>query len=111
MQDDLFDGDQENKGHRMARLAAERADRNSDDWSIKAIAQLVKFLHTTQKPFLVEEVRYFATKNGLPQATDDRAWGHIIKYAEKNGFVESCGTNNAKSSNNSPKVLWKKIGT
>lgn len=112
MQQDLFDeNDPKKKGHRMAKLAAEHADRESDNWSADAIIQLTRFLRTTSKPFLVEEIRHFAIKNGLQQAPDERAWGHIIKYAQKNELVEPCGTQNARSSNGSPKVLWKRTGT
>jgi hypothetical protein len=103
---DLFG---ESVGHKMARLSAEKSDRLIGDWVSRAENLLLEFIESNNEPFLVEEARAYAEGHGLPPPIDGRAWGHVIKSAHRSKKVQSCGFAAAKSSNGSPKVLWKKI--
>jgi hypothetical protein len=99
------------KGHEMARLSSDRADRELGDWSTKAHNFLMQFARLNQNPFLVEEARAYAELCGLKAPPDGRAWGHIVQTARREQLLVSCGYGIAKSSNGSPKVLWKLKGT
>jgi len=108
MQKTLLEEEPRDRGHLMAELAANKADRINIEWTSNAINYLVSFLKTINKPFLVEDVRNYSITYGLEPPPDGRAWGHVIKLAQKNNLVETCGFRAANSSNGSPKVLWKK---
>jgi hypothetical protein len=103
---DLFG---ESVGHKMARLSAEKSDKFIGDWTSRAEYLLLEFVRFHNDPFLVEEVRAYAEDRGLPPPLDGRAWGHVIKAAHRNKYVQTCGFAAAKSSNGSPKVLWRKL--
>ena len=105
MQSDLFSASE--KGHAAAKAAADRADRHVDEWTAKAVALFAEFAKQAGHPFLTEEARQYAESHGLPEPTDGRAWGHIAKNCQRAGIVASAGFGAAKSSNGSPKVLWK----
>jgi hypothetical protein len=106
MQDDLFSASE--KGHAAAQASAERADREIDDWTLKAVALFAEYASRSFDPFLTEEARVFAESHGLPSPPDGRAWGHIAKRCQRDGTIISAGFGAAKSSNGSPKVLWKR---
>ena len=106
MQDDLFSALE--KGHAAAQASAERADREIDDWTLKAVALFAEYASRSFNPFLTEEARVFAESHGLPSPPDGRAWGHIAKRCQRDGMIISAGFGAAKSSNGSPKVLWKR---
>jgi hypothetical protein len=105
MQDDLFSASE--KGHAAAQASAERADREIDDWTQKAVALFAEYASRSFDPFLTEEARVFAESHGLPSPPDGRAWGHIAKRCQRDGTIISAGFGAAKSSNGSPKVLWR----
>jgi len=88
-------------------LAAAHADREIGNWSEEALNFFR--LYSTIKPdgFLTEDARAWAEKIGLPPPPDGRAWGYIARRASREGFVRSAGYEKARSSNNSPKVLWR----
>jgi len=106
MQDDLFSASE--KGYAAAQASAERADREIDDWSQKAVALFAEYARKAPSPFLTEEARQYAELHGLSSPPDGRAWGHIAKRCQRDGLTISAGFGSAKSSNGSPKVLWKK---
>jgi hypothetical protein len=106
MQEDLFSASE--KGHAAAKAAAARADREIDEWTQKAVALFATFAKITSSPFLTEEARQYAESHGLSAPPDGRAWGHVAKRCQRAGFVISAGFGAAKSSNGSPKVLWKR---
>ena len=87
-------------------LAASHADRKVENWTEDAeeLFRLYAALHP--EGFLTEDVRKWASKVGFPPAPDGRAWGYIARKASRAGAVRSMGYAKAKSSNNSPKVLW-----
>jgi len=105
MQQDLFSASE--KGHAAAKAAADRADREIDEWTKKAVALFADFATMNPSPFLTEEARQFAESHGLSSPPDGRAWGHVAKKCQRAGVVTSAGFGAAKSSNGSPKVLWK----
>jgi hypothetical protein len=105
MQEDLFNPSE--KGHAAAEAAAARADREIDDWTQKAVALFVEYASKAPSPFLTEAARQYAESTGLSNPPDSRAWGHVAKRCQKDGLTVSAGFGSAKSSNGSPKVLWK----
>jgi hypothetical protein len=106
MQQDLFSASE--KGHAAAQAAAARADREIDDWTQKAVALFAEYASQAFDPFLTEEARQYAESHGLSSPPDGRAWGHVAKKCQRAGVVTSAGFGAAKSSNGSPKVLWKR---
>ena len=105
MQEDLFSASE--KGHAAAKAAAARADREIDDWTQKAVALFVEYASKAPSPFLTEAARQYAESTGLSNPPDSRAWGHVAKNCQRAGVITSAGFGAAKSSNGSPKVLWK----
>lgn len=59
--------------------------------------------------FLGEHVRSFAAGRGLESPPDGRAWGQVMRDGAREGLIEKVGYAPAKSSNLSPKVLWRRI--
>jgi hypothetical protein len=106
MQQDLFSASE--KGYAAAQAAAARADREIDEWTDKAVALFAEYASRAFDPFLTEEARQFAESRGLSSPPDGRAWGHVAKKCQRAGVVTSAGFGAAKSSNGSPKVLWKR---
>jgi hypothetical protein len=96
------------KGHDMAKLSSDRADRENQNWSLQAFQLVLEFVRKSRHPFLTEEAREYAYLHGLTPAPDDRAWGHIIKSVERDGYIQHAGFGLAKSSNSTAKVLWRK---
>lgn len=105
MQADLFSPSE--KGHAAAKAAADRADRHVDEWTVKAMALFAQYAKQATTPFLTEEARQYAESHGLSEPPDGRAWGHVAKNCQRAGITVSAGFGAAKSSNGSPKVLWK----
>jgi hypothetical protein len=106
MQEELFSASE--KGHAAAQASAARADREIDDWTLKAVALFADFARKAPSSFLTEEARQYAESHGLPNPPDSRAWGHVAKRCQRDGLTVSAGFGSAKSSNGSPKVLWKR---
>lgn len=105
MQEDLFSASE--KGYAAAKAAAAHADREIDEWTKKAVALFADFAKQAPAPFLTEEARQYAESHGLSSPPDGRAWGHVAKNCQRAGITVSAGFGAAKSSNGSPKVLWK----
>jgi hypothetical protein len=95
-------------GHTRAKDAADHANRVSPQWIETAVCfvRLFSLEHRAQT-FLAEDVRAAAESWGLSAAPDGRSWGHVMKRAEREGFVVPCGYRAAVSSRGSPKVLWR----
>jgi hypothetical protein len=96
------------KGHDMAKMSSDRADRENENWSLQAFQLFLQFARKSKSTFLTEDARQYAYLHGLKPAPDDRAWGHIAKAVEREGYIQHAGFGLAKSSNNTAKVLWKK---
>lgn len=99
-------------GHDAARASAKHADRVESQWSITAL-QAVRTFATVKGSgctFLAEEARAWAEDvRGVSPPPDGRAWGHVILKARAEGLIASAGYAPAKSSNGSPKVLWRVV--
>jgi hypothetical protein len=54
--------------------------------------------------FLIEEVR---EQPGAPIAPNERAWGQVVRRAAAEGLIVKVGYAPARSSNLSPKCLWR----
>lgn len=91
-----------------AEMSAKHADVVNKNWTADAYNLFVKFSNENNRPFLTEEVRAYAEGQGLPLPPDGRAWGHVAKSCDRNKVIKSIGYSAAKSSNGSPKVLWRK---
>lgn len=84
------------------------AQHAGDEWQAKALQWVV--LHAIAcngEPFLAEDVRQEAERDGMEPAPDSRAWGAVMRRAAAQGKIESCGYAPAKSSHMSPKVQWR----
>jgi hypothetical protein len=95
------------KGHAAAQAAADHADRVRVQWTATAVAFLRTYVAKHRGAFLAEDVRAASLAWGLPEAPDGRAWGHVMKRAEREGVIVAVGYSGARSSNGSPKVLWR----
>jgi hypothetical protein len=81
------------------------------DWKTKALSAVLEFANEhVGESFVGEDIRAFAEANGVPIASDGRYWGHLLKEAERKGAIEKVGFAPTRSSNGSPKVLWKMLG-
>jgi len=95
-------------GHRLAALSAQRAENVSPGWAERAIALAALYAARTGTPWLMEDARTYAERQGLPPPPDKRAWGAVTLALRRAGIIESCGTGAARSSHGSPKVLWRR---
>ena len=87
-------------------VAIARAVESNDDWKQKAYLAVCEFCNKhAGKEHLAEEIRVFAEAQGVAPLNDARAWGPILKRAEKNGVIKNVGYAPTKSSNGGPKVF------
>lgn len=63
--------------------------------------------HADRTPWLLEDARRAYEDAGLPAPGDGRWWGEVPRTLKRRGVIEACGYGPAKSSNLSPKVLWR----
>ena len=98
------------RGREGAKRAADHADRMIPRWSDVALAFVRVYVLKTRPDdiFLTEEVRAAAKEWGLDDPTDGRAWGQVMRRAEREGVIKWVGYLPAASSNGSPKVAWRK---
>lgn len=87
--------------------AVDHAERVAAGWKRRAHGYLLEFLCSRKESFLTEDVREFSERKGLDAPPDGRAWGAIMRAAAKEKIITKIGYAPAKSSNLSPKVLWK----
>lgn len=94
------------QGMLSAELHANAVQNNWSDLAYDALARFCLALDTPDRTFLAEDVRQFAEDEHLETA-EARAWGAIFRSAVRNGLIEKAGFAPAKSSNLSPKILWR----
>jgi hypothetical protein len=90
-------------------LAVDKADRDQPMWSDTALLALEKYclVHPDRK-FLGEDVREWAEGMGIVSAPDNgRAWGAVIRKAASLKIIRKVGYAPSRSSNLSPKCLWR----
>jgi hypothetical protein len=85
---------------------ARAAEHSGDDWQDAAF-QCVASYARTHAEFLTEDARLEARQ--LPPPPDGRAWGAVMQRARREKIIERIGYKPAKSSNLSPKPLWKSL--
>lgn len=112
IQNDLFAVTHEHAALRRddgIERAGDHADREHLEWRERAATLLEAYAdkQVRGKPFLIEDATQFAYDAGLPVPPDGRAWGAAVRLAKSKGFIVACGYRAAKSSNLSPKVLWR----
>jgi hypothetical protein len=91
-------------------LSVEKADRQRSGWSKRAYVALLRYLVKHREPFLIESMREWAEQNNYIDVPENgRAWGSVVRHAVKQGVIGHAGYGLAKSSNLSPKVMWKRI--
>lgn len=98
-------------GHVAAQAAADRAERTAPGWISDAVDALRRFARNQVAVFTIEQARcVIETQPGIPEPTDKRAWGHVTRRAEAEGFIERVrnGYAPATSSNGSPKPLYRR---
>lgn len=90
-------------------LAEDKANRDAPFWSDRALLALEKYClaHPGQK-FLGEDVREWAERKRMVAAPENgRAWGAVFRKAAGMKIIRKVGYAPAKSSNLSPKCLWR----
>jgi hypothetical protein len=88
---------------------ARAGDHAGDRWKRSARGYLLEFLSSPRLEFLAEDVREFAEGRGIESPPDGRAWGAVMRSAQRDGLICAVGAARAKSSNLSYKVLWRAI--
>lgn len=88
--------------------ARQRAEREcGDQWTHDAAVYLRDYArHTFGEPFLLEDARE-ASRPRLTQPQNGKAWGAAVQLACRQGWIQKAGYAPARSSNGSPKCLWK----
>ena len=96
-------------GEQGSLLAATHANKVEDSWTVKASVLFVDYARdiAAGQPFLVEQAREWAEKQGLNPPPDNRAWGFVTRSMLKAGHIVFAGYAPAKSSRGSPKTLWR----
>ena len=107
-QPNLFDVAEARRDLGIERVG-NRADRVEPAWRERAAGLIRQFSNERAcgQPFLIEDVVPFARSAGLPDPPDGRAWGSAVQSAKRRGYIVSCGFRRARTSNLSPKVLWR----
>lgn len=80
-------------------------------WRRLAMGYLKEYLATLRigDDFLAEHARSFAAGLQFEEPPDGRAWGAVLRDAAKQGLIVKVGYRAARSSNLSPKVLWRRV--
>lgn len=98
------------RGRIGALDAADRADREHSDWKERAALAVTYFslFIAKGKEFLAEDAREWAERERfVAPPPDSRAWGHIMQALSRNKAIEFAGYGPSRSSNGSPKCLWR----
>lgn len=97
-----------NRDRCMAR-AVDHADRERPDWSLRAAHALHEYAQKHPgESFLAEDMRAWAEGKMLVSTPPTaKAWGAVFKSAAAQRLVVKAGYAPAKSSNCSPKTLWR----
>ena len=93
-----------------ARLAAEKADRTTEQWTKTALA-FVRSYAQSHAEFLTEDVRKAAIEAGIAKPPDQRAWGFVMVAAAREKVVVADGYRKQRAANchGSPKTVWRSL--
>ena len=90
-------------------LAEDKANRGAPFWSTRALMAIEKYClaHPGEK-FLGEDVREWAEGKRLVSVPEnEKAWGSVFRTAAQLKIIRKVGSAPARSSNMSPKCLWR----
>ena len=93
----------------IARVKAGE-DRRTPDFFERALTFVSLYslaMREGNHAFLTEDVVDAWTAQGHAPPEDGRAWGAVMKKARSLGYVKAVGYAPARTSNMSPKVLWR----
>ena len=88
-----------------------RAARGAgNEWTRSAARYIAMFAGAVAcgEAFLIEDVALRWRNDGREAPKDGRAWGAAARLARQGGYITRVGYGPAKTSNCSPKVLWKR---
>jgi hypothetical protein len=100
----LFDAAVQRRDIGMQRASA-AAERHASGWEDEAV-EAVRVYASTHAHFATEDVRLV---HGTPEGVDGRAWGAVMRHAERLRIVRPDGFALVNSSNRSPKVRWRSL--
>lgn len=87
--------------------AARHATRIDPEWLEKAFAFVRQYAENHDR-FLTEDIRA-ASRGVVPVTENEKAWGAVMQRAARAGVLAPAGYAPAKTSNCSPKVLWRSL--
>lgn len=85
------------------------AEAEAEGWGDRAMASLKRFIDSAREPFLIEDVRAAAEREGLDPPPDARAWGAVVMRAARAEIIRKAGYAPARTSHCSIKPLWEGI--
>lgn len=88
----------------------ERAARRATPEWVRTSAEYLRWYATRVahgQPFLLEDAREVSSIHGIEHPANERAWGAAVRHAAACGWIVKNGYAPARSSNGSPKCLWK----
>lgn len=88
------------------RSSAQHAEDEAPGWCIRAFRLMQQFAEREPMPWMVEQFRVWAEKQGLDLPPDSRAFGGVTQRAIRRGVIVKVGYAPAASSNGSPKPLY-----
>lgn len=95
------------RGHELAGLAAERAEREHEGWVEVAVERLRQWVVKQRAPFTIEHARA-AVSADLPNPPDLRSWGAVTREAKRRLYIVQVPRlfMPAVSSHGSPKAAY-----
>lgn len=83
---------------------------NKNEWTHRAFMAVQQVLREHEgETFLAEDLRYKAEERLKERPKDPRNWGAVMRMAAKEKLIRRQGYAPARSSNQSPKVLWARV--
>jgi len=80
---------------------------NNVQWSEEAFKFLKLFVSVSRGNFMAEDIRY-ASAGIVPKPNSARAWGGVIRKAQKEGLIKAMGYDKVKNvkAHRTPAGLW-----
>ena len=77
-------------------------------WNAMAYTLLKRYVRNKKKPFMCEDFREYCL-NKLPVPPSNRAFGHLMTKARRDGLIISIGYQSTKNpfAHRTPATLWK----